>query len=107
MKVVSTCKHYAAYSLENWNGTNRYRFNAIVSDYDLVDTYLVAWKSCVQDGRARSVMCSYNALNGIPTCADDFILQEILRKEYGFEGYVVSDCGAISCIQYTQYESVE
>jgi len=65
----------------------------------LVETYLPAWKSCVQDGGARSVMCSYNSVNGVPSCASDFLLKEILRGEFGFDGYVVSDCDAIDCIQ--------
>jgi beta-glucosidase-like glycosyl hydrolase len=100
-KVVSTCKHLAAYSLENWGGVDRHHFNAIVDDYDLVDTYLPAWQACAQLGRARSVMCSYNALNGVPTCASEFLMQTILRDSYGFDGYVVSDCGAIADIIYT------
>jgi len=65
----------------------------------LVETYLPAWKSCVQDGGARSVMCSYNSVNGVPSCANDFLLKEVLRGEFGFDGYVVSDCDAIDCIQ--------
>jgi len=65
----------------------------------LVETYLPAWKSCVQDGGARSVMCSYNSVNGVPSCANDFLLKEVLRGEFGFDGYVVSDCDAINCIQ--------
>jgi len=102
-KVVGTCKHYAAYSLENWNGTDRFHFNAVVTDRDLVDTYLPAWKACVSDARARSVMCSYNSVNGIPACASDFLLQDILRDEFGFDGYVVSDCDAVDCIMSTHH----
>ncbi len=102
MKVVSTCKHYAAYSLENWNGSTRISFNAIVSDYDLVDTYLPAWKACAQEGRARGVMCAYNAVNGVPCCANKFLITDILRGEFGYDGYVVADCGAISLIESGQ-----
>ena len=55
------------------------------------------------EGRARSIMCSYNAVNGIPTCASDFLLQTVLRDQFQFDGYVVSDCDAVACIQENQY----
>jgi len=100
-KVLSTCKHYAAYDLEDWHGVDRYHFNAIVNDRDLVETYLPSFEACVRESRVGSVMCSYNAVNGIPSCANDFILQEIMRDEWGFDGYIVSDCDAISDILYS------
>ena len=59
-------------------------------------TYLPAFKACVKRGGASSVMCSYNALNGEPTCAKPSLLQGRLRDEWGFDGFVVSDCGAIN-----------
>eukprot|EP01087_Luapelamoeba_hula_P009496 TRINITY_DN2451_c3_g1_i1.p1 TRINITY_DN2451_c3_g1~~TRINITY_DN2451_c3_g1_i1.p1 ORF type:complete len:900 (-),score=115.71 TRINITY_DN2451_c3_g1_i1:76-2727(-) len=99
-KVVATCKHYAAYSLENWHGMDRFHFNAIVSDYDLAETYLPAFHACV-DARPRSIMCSYNEVNGVPSCANSFLLQTVLRESFGFDGYVVSDCGAIDFIMST------
>eukprot|EP01114_Cavostelium_apophysatum_P021552 TRINITY_DN755_c0_g1_i2.p1 TRINITY_DN755_c0_g1~~TRINITY_DN755_c0_g1_i2.p1 ORF type:complete len:740 (-),score=107.06 TRINITY_DN755_c0_g1_i2:56-2275(-) len=106
LKTVATCKHYAAYSLENWHNVTRYEFNAVVSDSDLVETYLPAWEACIQIGGAKSIMCSYNAVNGIPTCASDFLLQTIVRDEWQFDGYVVSDCDAIDCIMnYHHYTS--
>jgi len=92
LKIVSTCKHYAAYSLELWDGVDRFHFDAIVNDRDLVETYLPVWEACVREAGVRSVMCSYNAVNGIPSCANDFLLNDILREEFGFQGYVVSDC---------------
>ena len=64
LKVSSCCKHYADYSMEDADGYNRHDFNAIVSDYDQNDTYLVAFKYCAVGGNASSVMCSYNAENG-------------------------------------------
>jgi beta-glucosidase-like glycosyl hydrolase len=95
-KVVSTCKHYAAYSLESWKGIERYGFNAIVDHRDLEETYLPAFKSCITEGKARSIMCSYNAVNGKPACASPYLLQQKLRDEWGFKGFVVSDCDAVS-----------
>jgi beta-D-xylosidase 4 len=79
LTVAANCKHYNAYDLENWNGTDRHHFNAIVSDQDLVETYLPPFESCIRDARAASIMCSYNAINGIPACANKFLLQTIAR----------------------------
>jgi beta-D-xylosidase 4 len=79
LTVAANCKHYNAYDLENWNGTDRHHFNAIVSDQDLVETYLPPFESCIRDARAASIMCSYNAINGIPACAHKFLLQTIAR----------------------------
>ena len=61
LKVSSCCKHYAVYNLENWNGNDRASFNAITSDFDLNETYLVPFKYCIMEGKASSLMCSYNA----------------------------------------------
>jgi beta-glucosidase-like glycosyl hydrolase len=94
-KLVSTCKHFAAYSLEEWNGVQRYGFDAIVDGQDLEETYLPAFKACVIQGKARSIMCSYNAVNGVPACANPKLLQEKLRDEWGFTGFVVADCDAV------------
>ncbi|KJE94694.1 beta-xylosidase [Capsaspora owczarzaki ATCC 30864] len=101
LKVVATCKHYTAYDMEDWGGIDRFHFNAVVSDQDLVETFMPPFEACVRVGKGASLMCSYNAVNGIPSCADDFINNEIAREQWGFDGYIVSDCGAIDCIQYT------
>lgn len=105
IKTIATLKHFAAYSLEKWNHYSRHSFDANVTDIDLIQTYLPAFEAGIRRGRAKSVMCSYNAVNGIPTCASSFLLQEILRNQWGFDGrngkdgtgggYIVSDCGAI------------
>jgi beta-D-xylosidase 4 len=79
LKIAADCKHYAAYDLENWNGTDRHHFNAIVSDQDLLETYLPPFESCIRDARVASIMCSYNAVNGIPSCANQFLLQTLAR----------------------------
>jgi beta-D-xylosidase 4 len=79
LKIAADCKHYAAYDLEHWHGIDRHQFNAIVSDQDLFETYLPPFESCVRDAKVASIMCSYNAVNGIPSCANKFLLQTIAR----------------------------
>ena len=61
LKTSACCKHFAAYSLELWHGMDRHHFDAVVSDEDLVETYLPAFQSCVERGHASSMMCSYNS----------------------------------------------
>lgn len=92
LKVVATPKHFAVHSGPEGK---RHSFNAVVSQKDLYETYLPAFKACVQEGKAASVMSAYNAVNGKPCSANVELLQNILRDEWGFDGYVVSDCGAI------------
>ena len=99
VKASSCCKHYADYSLEGADGFNRFDFNAVVTEYDQNDTYLVAFKYCAIGGNASSVMCSYNAENGVPSCANKDILTTKLREEWGFQGYITSDCGAVNNVQ--------
>jgi beta-D-xylosidase 4 len=79
LKIAADCKHYAAYDLEGWNGTGRTQFNAIVTDQDLIETYLAPFETCVRDAKVASIMCSYNAVNGVPSCANKFLLQTIAR----------------------------
>ena len=79
LKIAADCKHYAAYDLENSNGTNRINFDAIVTDQDLVETYLAPFETCIRDAKVASIMCSYNSINGIPACAHRFLLQTIAR----------------------------
>jgi xylan 1,4-beta-xylosidase len=67
------------------------------------DTYLPAFESCVRRGRASGIMCSYNAVNGVPSCADKMLLEKTARQKWGFEGYITSDCGAVSCVQNTHH----
>jgi len=95
LKLVGTAKHYAVHSGPEHD---RHHFDARVSQRDLRQTYLPAFKACVQEGKAASVMGAYNRTNGEPCCASPTLLQGILRDEWGFDGYVVSDCGAINDI---------
>ncbi|MHA1279126.1 MAG: glycoside hydrolase family 3 C-terminal domain-containing protein [Candidatus Helarchaeota archaeon] len=92
LKVISTPKHFAVY---NGPEKGRFSFDAKVSLKDLRETYLYAFKECVKEAKAASIMGAYNRLNGVPCCANKYLLQDLLRDEWGFDGYVVSDCGAI------------
>ncbi|EFJ24353.1 hypothetical protein SELMODRAFT_101733 [Selaginella moellendorffii] len=98
LKVSACCKHLTAYDVDNWKGMDRYHFNAEVSEQDLVDTYNPPFQSCIEDGRVSSVMCSYNRVNGVPTCADRNLLTETVRNSWGFNGYIVSDCDALQVL---------
>jgi len=97
LKISACCKHYAAYSLEAYDDVDRHNFNANVTDVDFADTYLPAFKSCAGKDKAAasSMMCSYNAINGVPSCANGEILNKLAREKWGFEGYITSDCGAV------------
>jgi len=95
LKVVSTPKHYAVHSGPE---PERHGFDARVSEDDLVGTYLPAFRAAVIEGKAHSIMCVYNAVNGTPGCASTDLLQKRLRDGWGFQGYVVSDCGAVNDI---------
>lgn len=99
-QVVSTCKHFAGYDLEDWDGTVRYGFNAVITSQDLVEYYLPSFQSCYRDAKVGAAMCSYNAINGVPSCADAYLLQDILRDFYGFaqDRWVTSDCDAVQTI---------
>ncbi|KAF3457350.1 hypothetical protein FNV43_RR02007 [Rhamnella rubrinervis] len=103
LKVAACCKHYTAYDLDNWNGVDRFHFNAKVSKQDLEETYNVPFKGCVLEGKVASVMCSYNQVNGKPTCADPDILKHTIRGEWGLNGYIVSDCDSVSVLYDNQH----
>ncbi len=79
LKIAANCKHFDAYDLESWNGTDRFHFNAIVSDQDLVETYLPPFESCIRDAGVASIMCSFNSINGVPACANKLLLTTIAR----------------------------
>ncbi|MGI6705588.1 MAG: glycoside hydrolase family 3 C-terminal domain-containing protein [Clostridia bacterium] len=92
LKAAACAKHYAVHSgPEN----ERHTFNAVVSEKDLRETYLPAFKALVKEARVESVMGAYNRTNGEPCCGSKTLLQKILREEWGFQGHVVSDCWAI------------
>jgi beta-glucosidase len=91
-RAIATPKHYAVHSGPE---SDRHRFNVDPSPHDLWDTYLPAFRSTIVEGKADSIMCSYNAVNGKPACASDLLLKDILRGDWKFQGFVTSDCGAI------------
>jgi beta-glucosidase len=92
IKLIATPKHFAVHSgPEN----ERHHFDARPSLYDLNDTYLPAFEACVREGHAQSVMAAYSALYGIPDSVSPLLIQQKLRKEWGFDGYVISDYGAV------------
>ncbi|KAI3456047.1 hypothetical protein Pfo_012710 [Paulownia fortunei] len=95
LKVASCCKHYAAYDVDNWLGVDRYHFDARVTEQDMQETFLRPFEMCVKEGDVTSVMCSYNKVNGIPTCADPKLLKDTVRGEWNLHGYIVSDCDSI------------
>src|SRR5207253_8369734 len=92
-KTVATSKHFAVHSGPE---STRHTANIEPSRYDVDDTYLPAFRATITEGKAESVMCAYNSLDGQPAWANTFLLDQGLRKVWGFKGYVVSDCGAVT-----------
>jgi beta-glucosidase len=91
-RTIATPKHYAVHSGPE---SERHRFNVDPSAHDLWDTYLPAFRATIVEGKADSIMCAYNAIDGKPACASDLLLGQVLRDDWGFKGFVTSDCGAI------------
>lgn len=91
-KAIATAKHFAVHSGPE---AGRHGFDVDVSPYDLEATYLPAFRRAVTEGQVQSVMCAYNSLHGAPACANDLLLRTRLRADWGFKGYVVSDCDAV------------
>ncbi|KAF8404765.1 hypothetical protein HHK36_009654 [Tetracentron sinense] len=103
LMLSACCKHFTAYDLENWGNFSRYSFNAEVSEQDLEDTYQPPFRSCIQEGKASCLMCSYNQVNGVPSCARRDLFQKA-RIDWGFKGYIASDCDAVATIyEYQGY----
>lgn len=94
LKVVSTPKHFAANNEEH----NRFECNPQISEKQLREYYLPAFEACVKEGKAASIMSAYNALNNIPCTLNAWLLTKVLRNDWRFEGYVVSDCGGPSLL---------
>ena len=103
LKVVATPKHFAVHSGPE---PARHTIDVQISSHDIEDTYLPAFRAAVVEAKAASVMCAYNSLNGEPDCANRFLLDETLRKQWHFTGYVVSDCQAITDI-YNNHKYVK
>ena len=90
--AIATPKHYAVHSGPE---PTRHFADVDVSKHDEVDTYEPAFRAAIVEGKAGSVMCAYNAINGQPACANQYLLQDQLRGKWGFQGYVASDCDAV------------
>ncbi|XP_020573450.1 probable beta-D-xylosidase 2 [Phalaenopsis equestris] len=103
LKVAACCKHHTAYDLDKWHGIDRFHFSAKVSKQDMEDTFEVPFKACVVQGKAASIMCSYNQVNGIPTCADPNLLRNTIRTQWGLSGYIVSDCDSVGVLYNYQH----
>ncbi|MCX7983473.1 MAG: glycoside hydrolase family 3 C-terminal domain-containing protein [Bacteroidetes bacterium] len=102
-RVICTPKHYIVHSGPE---ADRHYFNAITTYRDFIETYSPAFKACIVEGGAYSVMCAYQRYLDIPCCASHFLLTHLLREKWKFQGYVVSDCGAINDI-YMHHQYVK
>ncbi|KFK42187.1 hypothetical protein AALP_AA2G222800 [Arabis alpina] len=102
LQASACCKHFTAYDLDRWKGITRYVFNAQVSLADLAETYQPPFKKCIQEGRASGIMCAYNRVNGVPACANPNLLTHTARGLWQFNGYITSDCDAVSIIYDAQ-----
>ncbi len=91
-RVIATPKHFDVHSGPE---PTRHFADVDISKHDEMDTYEPAFRAAIVDGKAGSVMCAYNAINGQPACANQYLLENQLRGKWGFQGYVVSDCGAV------------
>ena len=94
-KTIATVKHFAVHSGPE---PERHSFDAVTDERDFRETYLPQFEMGIKEGKAYSVMCAYNRYDGEPCCGSNALLNGILRTEWGFDGYIVSDCGAISDI---------
>jgi beta-glucosidase len=92
LRVISTPKHFAVHSGPE---PSRHTRNVEVSNHDMEDTYLPAFRAAVMEGKAGSIMCAYNRVNGEPACANSFLLEHSLRSAWKFDGYVVGDCDSV------------
>jgi beta-glucosidase len=100
LETVSTPKHFAVHSGPE---PLRHQFNVLPSERDLHESYLPQFRAAIEAGGAESVMCAYNRVDSLPACASDLLLKSILRGAWGFRGYVVSDCDAVSDIYRTHH----
>ena len=103
LKTVATVKHFAVHSGPE---PERHTFDAVVTERDLRESYLPHFETGIRQGGAYSLMCAYNRIDGKPACGSDMLLRDILRTEWRFPGYVVSDCGAIDDI-YLRHKVVQ
>jgi beta-glucosidase len=101
LKTIATAKHFAVHSGPE---SSRHTFDARVPDEELYESYLPHFEMAIKEAHAYSVMCAYNRVDGLPACANPRLLEDILRQQWGFTGYVVSDCAAIGDV-YLQHKT--
>ncbi|HEV2274081.1 MAG TPA: glycoside hydrolase family 3 C-terminal domain-containing protein [Acidobacteriaceae bacterium] len=94
LKVAATVKHFAVNNVE----TNRQRLSASVDERNLMEYWLPHWKAAIVEGHAQSVMASYNAINGAPDAVNKYLLTDILRGKWGFDGFVTDDLGGVNLL---------
>ncbi len=99
-KAIASPKHFCVHSGPE---PLRYMFNAVVNQRDFWESYMPMWKAAFTEGKAHGVMAAYNAVNGIPNAANKHFIHDILKKRWGFDGYVVTDCGAIVYLLYAHW----
>ncbi|WP_370980910.1 glycoside hydrolase family 3 C-terminal domain-containing protein [Agaribacterium sp. ZY112] len=97
LKSAAAAKHFAVHSGPE---AERHTFDARASAKDLYETYLPAFEALISEAKVAGLMCAYNAVDGIPACASDFLLKDLLKDQWGFNGYIVSDCGALYDIHH-------
>ena len=102
VEAVATCKHFDVHSGPENIPSSRFTFDALVSYRDWLQTFQPAFRACAEAG-VMSYMCSYNAINGVPACANRELLTDLLRNTWKFDGFVVSDCGAVENVYQTHH----
>ena len=107
-QTICNAKHWSAYDVEKGttrggSAYDRGSFDAIVSELDLAETYWPQFRAAVQGAQLGGTMCSYNAVNSVPSCANGVFNNEVLRDRLGFTGMIVSDCGAVLGIGPAQH----
>eukprot|EP01084_Bolivina_argentea_P263561 446129_1 len=105
LKTSVTVKHFGDYDLEGgrYGVPHRTFFNGNVSDRDQIEYYWPSWRTVVQNAKVSGIMCSYPSINSIPQCGDNYFMNDVLRNQWGFDGYIMSDQGAIVDGSFTQY----
>ncbi len=104
LKTAACVKHFAAHSGPEGG---RFSFDSKVTKKDMRETYLPAFEYCVKEAKPETVMASYNSINGVPACCNGALLNGLLRKEWGFGGHVVSDCGAVREISESHHYAAD
>jgi len=98
-QIIVTCKHYAGYDLEAWGGVDRHSFNAKITPQELAEYHMPPFRVCARDMNVGSFMCSYNAVNGVPSCGSKYLLQTVLREHWNWtshNNYITSDCEGVA-----------